>query len=562
MTQKTAAFVVTIVLIFGLAASAYADPVMKAMEKELSRAKSLGDSGFDPPYFVSYSVYDSHDVGIEANFGGVINQFDRTSRRGLVEVRVGNYDLDNSGKGGMNDAWDTDDDFDRTHMFLRLPIENDEDAIRAQLWLVTDTIYKQAVSDYLRKKGKQVYLLDHGQKVDDYSKAKPIKHSSEPPKWDIDTETWRKRVKMAGSIFKNYPGITRGIVTANFHERTRRLVNTEGAEIIDGGTYFDFRCYAETRADDGQKLSNFFNVYARTESGLPSEKQILDGVKQMADDLENLRKAEKIDPYNGPAILDPTLAGVFFHEAVGHRLEGERQKNDEEGQTFKGKIGEKVLPEFISLYDDPTISNQMGTELNGHYNIDDEGVRSERVELIVDGIMKGFLLSRTPIEGFAKSNGHGRGDGQSDPMARMGNTIVTSKISVSAEAMKSKLIELAREQGKPYALILRHGQGGETATRKYHFQAFRNRPVLIYKVDVETGNETLVRGAEIVGTPLVSLNKVVVAGDDIGVFNGYCGAESGWVPVSVIAPSLLISELELQRTQDKPVKGPILPPPF
>ena len=280
------------------------------------------------------------------------------------------------------------------------------------------------------------------------------------------------------------------------------------------------------------------------------------------EELVALSLAEKLTPYTGPAILDPTLAGVFFHEAVGHRLEGERQNDTDEGQTFKGKVGEQVLPTFISLIDDPTLAEFNGTELNGYYSYDDEGVPSGRTILIKNGIMRGFLMSRTPIEGFNVSNGHGRSDGTNDPMARMGNTLVVSEKTVKASSLKKRLIKIARKQGKPYALILRHGRGGETTTGRYNFQAFKNSPTLIYKVDAKTGAETLVRGAEVVGTPLVSLNKVEVAGDDFEVFNGYCGAESGWVPVSVVAPSLLVSEIELQRTIDKPIRPPILNPPF
>lgn len=559
---KKMAFIGIFVFLLGFAQSLSADELIDAMVAELGRSGQLKSEDFSSPYFVSYSVYDFMDKGYDAEFGAIFNEFDNHKRRGYVEVRVGDYSFDNSVKGGVIDLWSPNIDFDRSHVNLRVPLENDADAIRTQLWLVTDTIYKAAAADYLQKKGRKIYMIDKDEKVDDFSKEKPLVVTEPIPSWDVDGEFWKQTIREASALFKKYPTFTSGMVSVSFSGRTRRLVNMEGTRIIDGARYFVLRIWAETRAKDGQKLTNFFNFNSRSETGLPEKKQVLEKVKLIADQLLALSKTEKLSPYTGPAILDPSLAGVFFHEAVGHRLEGERQKDTDEGQTFKGKIGEKILPAFISLKDDPTLKEFEGKELFGNYEHDDEGVVARDVELVKDGILQTFLMSREPIEGVSSSNGHGRSDGTQNPVARMGTTIVKSKIQMDDKTMKRKLIQLAKKQDKPFALILRRAQGGETATTKYNFQAFKHVPILIYKVDTKTGKETLVRGAEVVGTPLVSLNKVVAAGNESKVFNGYCGAESGWVPVSVIAPSLLVSEIELQRVSDKPIRPPILPPPF
>jgi len=541
---------------------ASADTLLDAMQQELDRTKLLNETDFESPYFISYMVNDFVDWGFETEFGGLINKFNGRSRRGFVDVRVGDYSFDNTIKSGVLDGWIPDADFDRSNINLRIPIDDNKDAVRSQLWLVTDTMYKAAVADYLRKKGRKVYILDRDVHVDDFTKEKPAKFTGEILHWDAQADFWRDLALKSSAVFKEYKGFTRGHVSVTFSTRIRRMVSTEGARIIDSGRFFVFQIFAETQAKDGQKLQNFFNFYCRSKDYLPRADKVMTMTRKVADELVALSKAEKLAPYTGPAILDPSLAGVFFHEAIGHRLEGERQEDSDEGGTFKGKIGEKVLPPFISLVDDPSSSVAHGAELFGHYLFDSQGIPSQKVFLVKNGVLKNFLLSRSPVEGFNKSNGHGRSDGTLPPVARMGNTIVKSSKSIQAHLLKERLIALAKEQGRPFALILKKAEGGETFTGKYNFQAFRHKPTLIYKVDVKTGKETLVRGVEVVGTPLVSLNKIVIAGDDPEVFNGYCGAESGWVPVSVIAPSLLISEIELQRTSDKPIRPPILPAPF
>ncbi|MEE8135696.1 MAG: metallopeptidase TldD-related protein, partial [Thermodesulfobacteriota bacterium] len=267
-------------------------------------------------------------------------------------------------------------------------------------------------------------------------------------------------------------------------------------------------------------------------------------------------------PVSVPALLEPEAAGVVFHEAIGHRLEGERQIDDNEGQTFKEKVGEIVIPPFLSIIDDPSMKNFNGTHLMGYYPFDDQGVPGERVVLIDKGILRNFLLSRTPVNGFERSNGHGRASYGRAPIARMSNTIIESDTEYSKEKLKELLIEEVKRQNKPFGLLIKRMKGGETNTSSYNFQAYRATPVAIYKVDPKTGEETPVRDVEIVGTPLVSINKIIATGDDYSVFNGFCGAESGYIPVSTVAPSILVSEIELQRKSSKKEKLPLLPPPF
>jgi len=253
---------------------------------------------------------------------------------------------------------------------------------------------------------------------------------------------------------------------------------------------------------------------------------------------------------------------VIFHEAIGHRLEGDRQEDEKEGRTFKGQVGKKIIPEFLSVFDDPTLARFGGQTLNGHYAHDDEGVPGQRVVLVDRGVLRSFLLSRKPIEGFAHSNGHGRGAAGSAPMSRQGNLIIEAHAAVPAARLKQQLIALARQQGKPYGLLLKDISGGSTNTSNYGYQVFKGKPRMVYRVWVDDGREELVRGVEMVGTPLSSVNRIVAAGEARGVFNGFCGAESGYIPVSTIAPAVLINEIELQRSERSKERPPLLPSPW
>ena len=316
-----------------------------------------------------------------------------------------------------------------------------------------------------------------------------------------------------------------------------------------------------TRADDGQLLDDSRDYYGFREAELPSDDRLMKDAESLIQELLALRAAPAIDPYTGPAILEAEAAGVLFHEAVGHRLEGDRMDNDAEGKTFKGQIGRAVLPPFITIVDDPTLSTLGGKSLNGYYRYDDEGIPAQRVPLVEGGVLKNFLLSRHPVDGFLRSNGHGRAQLNRRPVARMANLIASSTKQVSDAELKQMLIAEAKRQGKPYGLIIRDIQGGNTNTSSFGYQAFKGIPRLVYRVDARDGKETLVRGVEVVGTPLSAVSKIVATGKTQGVFNGFCGAESGNVPVSTVAPATLLREIELQRVVEGRDRPPLLPSP-
>ncbi|MBI2486289.1 MAG: TldD/PmbA family protein [Deltaproteobacteria bacterium] len=529
--------------------------VMKAMQEELNRSwEKLRLDGYESPYFISYQIKDNTYYSIEGKYGAVVSSDKNRMRRLFVDVRVGNYEFDNSIRGQSGGKVPF-------YNASYIPVDNDVDAIRAVLWQATDYAYKEALSQYFNKKANYV------QKVKDENFASFSRENSNvyyDPEVNLffDPKEWESKIREISAIYKDYKELIDADLDITAQKETTYFINTEGTRYIRDEILYSVDAEVTTRAEDGKIIKNYRNLYYVLPEDLPSVEMIKSAIREMVEETIKLREAEVLTPISVPAILEPEAAGIVFHEAVGHRLEGERQIDDREGQTFKEKVGEKIVPAFLSIFDDPTMKGLGGTHLVGYYPFDDQGVPGQKVLLVQHGVLKNFLLSRTPIEGFNKSNGHGRASYGRAPMARMSSLIIKSDKEYTKEKLKELLIEEVKRQNNPFGLIIERMEGGETNTSSYDFQAFKATPLVVYKVDPKTGNETLVRGIEVVGTPIVSINKIIATGNDYAVFNGFCGAESGYVPVSTVAPSILISEIELQRISEKKEKLPILPPPF
>jgi TldD protein len=535
--------------------------VLDAMTAEAKRSmERLRLPGYEPPYFLSYQVKDVRQEEVSGRFGALFDDATRHDRKLLVDVRVGSYELDSSGRdelsmflGQEGQTWFAPKD---------APVEDDPQALRNALWLVTDEKYKEALSSYFKKKSKGVYRADDPDRAPSLSRDPPQRHVDPPLPFAFDRARWRAEVRGLTAAFRDHPGIFDASMRVTADREIRWFTSSEGAALVTEAQLFAVHVQAVARAGDGQLLENSRDFYARSEATLPSPEKLAAEVRALTLELEALQKAPALDPYTGPAILAPEATGVLFHEAVGHRLEGDRQDDDKDGQTFKGQVGKQVLPSFISVTDDPTLQSQGDLALNGTYAYDDQGVPAQRTALVEDGVLRTFLLSRRPVKPFTRSNGHGRSQGVHPPVARMANLVVSSKKQVSMAELKRLLVAEAKRQGKPYGLVIQDITGGNTNTASYGFQAFKGTPRLVYRVDVATGREELVRGVELVGTPLTSINKLVATGDTPKVFNGFCGAESGYVPVSTVAPAALISELELQRVARANERSPILPAPW
>jgi len=536
--------------------------IIGAMKKELQRSmKKLRMEDFESPYFISYWIKEEHSISISGKFGSVTSNSERKRRSVYVEVRVGYYEFDNTErKSGRYDF----SSFGLIPMSsYTVPIEDNEISIRSVLWYLTDMKYKEALDNYLKKKGEKIFSVEE-EHIDDFSREDKHIFYSEQKKLELGKDEWLKIVRDITDYLGKIEGLYESNMDVSGEKVVDYFVNSEDSEIADEYINYSVNISAKIKSEDGMSIENFRNYKVTEYDEIPDYEKLKKDVEKMVDELLRLQKADEMKPYTGPAILDPSVTGVIFHEAIGHRLEGERQKREESGQTFKDKIGEKIVPEFLTIIDDPTLRRFNGESLFGYYKFDDEGIPAQKVVLIENGILKNYLLSRTPIKGFSKSNGHGRSDGspfQGDPVGRMSTFIIKSKKEFDYDELKNELIEECKKQGKPYGFIIKKAIGGETYTQRGGMQAFKESPILVYTVDVGSGEEKLVRGVEIIGTPLTSINKMIASSTEYEVYNGYCGAESGVIPVSTIAPWILTSEVELQKSSGGKSKPPILPSP-
>ena len=528
------------------------DSILKVMQGELSRASSSLSKTDPAPYFLSYTVNDQNIVVLVGAYGSLLTDAALQRRQADVVMRVGSPALDNthgqSRASGMTSG--------------SLPLGDAPDAISRVLWELTDREYKRAAPAFLNVKTNTAVRADEEDKSPDFSKEAPQTHTGEALKaLAFDRAAWQGEIRRLSGAFRKYPGVYFATVVLQVQDSTSRLVSSEGAAIASPSASTRLIMEAETRADDGMELIRVETFQAPSAAGLPGEADLTAKIDKMAADLKDLRKAPVAEPYDGPALLSGRAAAVFFHEVLGHRLEGHRQRDEDEGQTFTKKVDQEVLPKFLSVADDPTIRELAGVKLAGSYDYDNEGSPAQRVEVIQNGVLKNFLMSRMPIKNFGVSNGHGRNQPGLMPTGRQGNLIVTSTQTIPEAQLRQKLIDEVKRQGKPYGLYFDDIQGGFTLTARQLPQSFQVLPVVVYRIYADGRPDELVRGVDIVGTPLAALTRIMTTGDQQHVFNGVCGAESGSVPVAAVAPAMLFSEMEVQKRGHSHERPPILPPP-
>jgi predicted Zn-dependent protease len=533
------------------AAAIAADPVLKAMQNEIARATAELGKAEQPPYYLGYTVYDQDFVVLVGAYGSLLTDSAVQRRFADVTMRVGTPELDNT-HGQSRPSGVTSGS---------LPVGNDADAIARVLWELTDREYKRAVPSLLNVRTNTAVRAEEEDKSPDFSKEKPQTHIEEATAAPFDRAAWEGEIKRLSGVFRKYPEVYFASVMIQVQRSSSRMVSSEGSAIVSPSTSTRLIMEAQTRAEDGMDLLRVETFQAPAASGLPSEADLTGKIAKMAADLSALRKAPVAEPYDGPAVLSGRAAAVFFHEVLGHRLEGHRQRDEEEGQTFTKKVGQPVLPTFLSVSDDPTTHEIAGVKLAGSYDFDNEGEPAQRVDVIKDGVLQKFLMSRMPIKNFGQSNGHGRNQPGRMPTGRQGNLIVTSTKTVPESEIRQKLIDEIKKQGKPYGLYFDDIQGGFTLTTRALPQAFQVLPVIVYKVYADGRPDELVRGVDIVGTPLAALTRILTTGDQQHVFNGVCGAESGQVPVAAAAPAMLFSEMEVQKRAHEHERQPLLPPP-
>lgn len=529
-------------------------PLIRILQEELGRNfTALKQKGDPAPYYLSYAVVESEVELVSTSMGALLNQSKGHSRNFDISVRVGSVKLDNYHRIRSDQG--------RFTSGTLIPLDDGADAIKRRIWLETDRAYRGAATRLIQIKTNQQVKLAQQDDSDDFSVEPAAAYSSDPPKVKFVAADWSARLRKLSSEFGKYTGVLNSSLSVVVRRETRYFVNTEGTHIEQGRVFAQIVMNAQGKAGDGMDLALGESMEAADPAKLPSDDAIRKTIDKLGTNLTALLRAPVVDPYVGPAILSGNASGVFFHEIFGHRVEGHRQKDESEGQTFTKSVNQSVLPDFLSVIFDPTRETYDGTVLNGHYSYDDEGVKARSVTVVDHGILKTFLLSRSPIKGFPESNGHGRRQAGAEVVSRQSNLIVQSGKTYPEAKLREMLRDELKKQNKPWGLYFDKVTGGYTTTGRRGLQAFTVIPLVVYRVYADGRPDELVRGVDIVGTPLASFAKIMATSDKEEVFNGICGAESGQVPVSAIAPAMLISEIEIQRKDRSEDRPPFLSSP-
>ena len=530
--------------------------VLEAMTAELARSMAVLGKQEAPPYFLSYEITETRSVSVSGSFGALMASDEQQQRLLDIDLRVGDYSLDNTRP--IRDTF-----FSSSFLGAgrtQVPVDDDPDAIRSILWTETDKHYKRALEQLTQVKTNVQVKVEVDDQSDDFSREEAVKDIGDAASIDADRTGWEKKVRRYTSSFAEHGKFLEGSASIRASNETRWFVNSEGSEVQTSETMYRLFVAATTKADDGMVLPLYKSYSAFTLAGLPDDETVEQDVKRMIEILLALREAPLVEPYTGPAVLSGEASGVFFHEVLGHRLEGHRLKEVDDSHTFRDQLNERILPESFSVHFDPTLRTYGPSDLVGSYRYDNQGIRARRVTAIDKGVLKSFLMSRSPIEGFPSSNGHGRKQAGRRPVARQSNLIVEVADPLTSEELKERFVAAIEAAEKPFGLRIEEIQGGFTMTGRFIPNSFNVSPLLVYRVYPD-GREELVRGVDLIGTPLTAFSRVVAADDQIGVFNGFCGAESGSVPVSAAAPSILVSQIEVQKKEKSQDRPPLLPAP-
>lgn len=525
------------------------------VEEELTREFETLRNLSPSVYYLAYRIDESKTWSIQGSFGNIIHSENAQSRYLTTMLRVGNNTFDNTHTFKGDGA---------SLMFSAslLPIENVSNPIKQEIWKQTDKAYKQAKSDYLAKQNK--IKQDELDIIPDFSVEDPKVYQEEPIQGNFNQESekrWKNLIRTCSRLFLEDADVMVGDVSFEYTINRKYFLSSEGSKISQNLPYARFVISGTVKTDDGNQMPLYKSFYAPTPHELPSDSVLMEETHALVKLLKEIKLAAIAEPFTGPALLSPQAAGVFFHEIFGHRVEGHRLKDETDGQTFKTKVGERLLPKDINVLFDPTLEYLKETYLIGHYKFDDQGIASQKVEVIKDGVLENFLLSRIPVEGYEKSNGHGRASTGSSAVSRQSNMIISSSKPKTDEELRKMLKKECKKQGVAYGYYFKEVTGGFTQTGRYQPNAFNVMPTEVYRIYVDNRPDELVRGVDLIGTPLSMFSEITAAGADLAVFTGFCGAESGWVPVSAASPSVFVKKIETQRKYQTYSKGILLPPP-
>lgn len=541
------------VLLAGAARSPAQD-LLGIMHAELMRNYTvLREKAEIKPYYLSYEVTDVQTTVVDASLGAL--RLSDSGRQRVLDtsIRLGDAQFDNYHRARGAAPRFTSGSF--------LSQEDKPAPIDRILWRDTDRAYRAAAERLAILKSTQEVKVAEKDRSPDFSSA-PVVNDLQPlAVQTLDRSTWEPRVRKWSAIFKGKRGILTSQVRLTASADNRYFTDSEGSRLRHGRTFARLVVGAQAKAANGMNLALDRSFEAEKPEGLPGDAVVEKEITELITELQALLAAPEAEPFVGPAILSGSAAAVFFHEIFGHRMEGHRQKDEAEGQTFTNQVGQAVLPAFLSVVSDPTRKKFENQDLMGWYAYDDEGVKAQRVQLVENGILRNFLMSRSPIEGFPHSNGHGRRAPGAEVVSRQSNLIVEAAQTVPEARLRELLREEVKRQSKPYGLYFDKVTGGYTTTGRTGLQAFTVIPLVVYRVYADGRPDELVRGVDIVGTPLASFGKIAAAAQGGEVFNGYCGAESGSIPVAAVSPALLITEIETQRRAKAEDRPPLLAEP-
>lgn len=538
------------------------DKMLDLMKSELKSQMTILQKGEYPPYYMNYRVVDNHTRTIRSAMGATNTVEEEKQLIFVPQIRIGTPEFDNFREA--QNGTPTSRFMAPPTILLPKDLQNGLDALKEIMKEEVNNRYKYALISLDRAKASKGVQVENADKSPDFTKAKAEKYFEPALKDDkiaLDTKLWQAKLNKYSALLAQNKDIIGANSTLTYKIWRKYFVSTEGAEIAENRIYILLSIRGTTMADDGMELPLHNSYFAYSLDELPSEELIIKELKEMSAKLSELKVAPLVQPYTGPALLSGSASGVFFHEIFGHRIEGQKMKSDRDGQTFKNMVGEGVLPASISVYMDPTMKKYHGNALNGYYIFDDQGVRGERVEIVKSGILKDFLMTRTGLDGFPKSNGHARAEFELDPTSRQSNLIVETNAYKTDAELRKLLIEEAKKQDKEYGFFFKSVTGGFTQTGRTGANSFNVTPLEVYKIYVDGRKDELVRGVDMIGTPLSMFSNIVHAGGEFEIFTGTCGASSGNVPVTAISPTILVNKVELQKKAKPTVTPALLPRP-
>lgn len=532
------------------------DILLNALKEENLRAKNkLFIEGSEKPYYVSYNVYDIRNIDIEASYGGLTKSKSKKSRNGQVEIRVGDYSFDNT-------------NYSISPLVLmkgrfQLPIEDDPYALKYELWLISDQQYKAALDELSQKKAG-LQNRTFSEKIDDFSKEEPVVLIEPKNDYDINIKLLEDKAIKYSEQFKKYPHIQKSVVIIKGDKGNEYFINSEGTEIRKPVNIFKIEIVATSIDKKGNSYSDYILLFAQNEKEFPSDIEIEKKIESLAKNLENTLKAPFADDYIGPVLISSEASANFFSQLLSKSLSGKPamfSTGSTQSQLIR-KIGRKILPDFVNIYDDPNEKVFNGIKLIGSYSVDDEGVRAQKVDIVQNGVLKNLLMCRKPSSKFNKSNGHGRKALNRRAEARAANVFIKSTQPKTYDELKSDLIKMCKENELEYGIIIKRlsdisvfynnvSSFSSLLPSSKSNELYISYPVEAYKIYSKDGREELVKGFSFANISIKLLKDIVSMGNDYYVFNFENKGNSGDLPTSFIAPSFIIDDLELNAEKDQ-----------